>query len=273
MNEYFLLGNKKFVPEVKAWQPITQLPNGIHKFINHDDIANDFKGQRIRAPEVWPLYWVEYTDLTHDWQWYWFRVGLVHPYTGYEHWDEMRLELWQRVMLFSEWSSLTHGAKAFTNNTGTDIYKDYINVKNMSKSLPKQGAITCCGNIVRVIGNPTFRGTPIETLDGTKPPPPIEKVNRLTRPDLIFCAVNIPGIKIGGVEYPIMVGDRVVADPFPNVTDLPLHKSIDTLVPLRTNGNKSDLRYTRDGVNYARNYITTSRLVPTSGVVPHPYVP
>jgi len=251
---------------------------GIYKFIQHDDLAKDIKGQRIRAPEVWPLYWVEYTDLTEAWQWYWFRVGLVHPYTGYKHWDETLLESWERDRLCSEWGSLTHGAKAFTNNYGTELYKDYINQENLNKALPRQGAITCCGNIHRIIGGSTLKGTPIETLDGRYPPPPIEKVNRLTRPDLIFCAVNIPGLKVSGVEYPLIVSNginqgRVKADPFPNIWGIPTSKSVDTLIPLRTNGNKSDYTYERDGVHYARNYITTSRLVSFSeSVVPTPYV-
>jgi hypothetical protein len=251
---------------------------GNYKFIQHDDLANDDKGQRIRAPEVWPLYWVEYTDLTCEWQWFWFRAGLVHPYTGYKHWDETLLESWELERLMSEWGSLTHGAKAFTNNLGTDVFKDCINQKNLNKGLPKQGAITCCGNFVRVMGNSTSKGTPIETLDGSFPPPPIEKINRLTRPDLLFCATNVPGIKVAGVEYPLIVtsGDnygRIKVDPFPNIWEIPNSKSMDTLVPLRTNGNKSDLRYERDGVRYARNYIRTSRLVNIQGkVVPTPYV-
>lgn len=254
------------------------LPSGgSYKFIQHDDLAKDEKGQRIRAPEVYPLYLVEYTKLTEAWQWFWFRVGLVHPYTGYQHWDETRLTIPELDRLKQEWKSLTHAAKAFTNNFGTDNCHDYINGNDLP-GLPEQGAITCCGNIVRVIGEPTHKGTPIETLDGTKPPPPIEKVNRITRPDLIFCATNVPGVKISGIEYPLIVDSgvnkgRVKVDPFPNLADIHTSLSDDSCVPLRTNGNKSDRTYTRDGVYYAVNYIKTSRLVPIEGNhVPIPYV-
>lgn len=256
-------------------------PSGNFAFLQHDDLADDWKGQRIRAPEVWPFYWVEYTELTEEWQWYWFRVGLVHPYTGYRHWNEKLLADWEFKLLQSEWSSLTHGAKAFTNNFGTEKYRDYINDENQGMDNPMQGAITCCGNLFRVIGDRIARGTPIETLDGRYPPPPIEKVNRLTRPDLIFCAVNIPGKKVAGVEVPLIVESgpnkgRIKADPFPNLWDHPSSKSKDTLVPLRTNGAKSDYTYERDGVHYARNYISRAsikRLFPWNlRIVPDPYV-
>lgn len=270
--------------QIKVTRKSSQLtlPAGAsYVFLQHDDLADDWKGQRIRAPEVWPLYWVEYTELDSAWQWYWFRVGLVHPYTGFLHWDETRLADWEVELLKREWRSLTHQAKAFTNNFGTDNCADYVSRSNLSKQNPLQGAITCCGNVFRVAGDNTARGTPIETLDGRFSPPPIEKVNRLTRPDLIFCAVNIPGYTIGGQEFPRLVDSglnygRVKADPFPNLWDHSSSKSDDTLVPLRTNGAKSDKTYIRDGVHYAVNYISrasSKRLFPwNERVVPTPYV-
>jgi hypothetical protein len=259
-------GGRVYVPKPSGG---IALPPGQYARILHDDEANDGKF-RIRAPEVWPLYWVEYTELTQAWQWFFFRVGLVHPYTGYKHWDETKLTASELEMLKREWRSLTHGAKAFTNNAGTELYRDYISGKNMGAGLPAQGAITCCGNIVKIVGNATFKGTPIETLDGTKPPPPIEKVNRIATPWLVFCAVNIPGYVEGGKEFPQYVTvdgkKRVKADPFPNL------EPKDTCVPLRSNGNKTGNRYTRDGINLCVNYIRSSRLARVTSV-PRPYVP
>lgn len=269
--------------KVTRKSPQLLLPTGAeYVFLQHDDLADDWKGQRIRAPEVWPLYWVEYTELDEEWQWYWFRVGIVHPYTGYKHWDETLLEDWELDRLKLAWKALTHAAKAFTNNFGTDNCKDYIRRVNLSVSCsPQQGAITCCGNVFRRIGDDTARGTPIETFDGRFPPPPIEKVNRLTRPDLLGCSVNIPGYVQNGKEFPLIIPSginrgRVKADPFPNLADIPSSKSDDMLVPLRTNGGKSDYTYERDGVHYARNYISRAsdkRLIPwNERVVPTPYV-
>src|SRR3990167_6819824 len=236
------------------------LPAGEFARVLHDDEAMDDKGQRIRAPEVWPLYEVSYTPLTEAWQWFWFRQ-LIHSYTGFRHWDETLLTQAELDTLKGKWRSLTKGTEAFTNNHGTETYRDYISNRNLGAGLPSQGAITCCGNVVKIVGGATAKGTPIWTLDGTKPPPPIERVNRLTTPWLIFCAVNIPGYVENRVEYPLYVTvngvRRVKADPFPQLETF----GRDTLVQLRSNGNKTGITYQRDGINYAVNFIKSSRLV------------
>lgn len=271
------------------------LPDGgKYKRILHDQESDDGK-DRIGVPEVWPLYISSYTDLTEAWQWFWFRVGLVHPYTGFAHWDETKLTREEQDMLKREWRSLTHGAKAFTNNAGTELYRDYISRRNLTASLPKQGDITTCGNIVRVIGDTTRWGVPVETLDGSKPPPPIELVNRLTRPDLIFAATNVAADKSLGAGkwrpvYFFRDGIRYErVDPFPNLQDY----GKDTLVPLRSNGKKAEelrkkgvvsiagtysrIEHDSNGrehiINYAVNYIDAHRVVEIhDNYVPVPYV-
>jgi len=267
---------------------------GNYRAVIHDQFSDDGK-DRIGMPEVWPLWLSSYSELTEAWQWYWFRVGLVHPFTGYETWDETELLSTDLDRLKAEWRSLTHSAKALTNNAGTDTARDYISHRNLSSGdLPKQGDITFCGNVVRILGDSTGRGTPIETLDGSYPPPSIEVVNRLTRPDLLFAATNVAADKSlgagkwkpiyflrGGIRY-----ERV--DPFPNVSDVPGHKSVDTLASLRTNGRKASsvlgnsaqysreysmLNGTKVTVRFAKNYIDTHRLATIDGnFVPTPYV-
>lgn len=44
------------------------------------------------------------------------------------------------------WGGVTHSAKAFTNKTGTDVYKDYIRGLNMDKEEARQENIVCTGN-------------------------------------------------------------------------------------------------------------------------------
>ena len=249
------------------------LPSGNYARILHDDEANDGK-VRIGMPEVIPLYIVEYTDLTEARQWFWFRQ-LVHSYTGWQSWNENNLSLTELEALKREWRSLTHQGKAFTNNLGTDNSKDYVSRKNLSLSqLPKQGAIYCAGNIVRVLGEATSRGIPIETLDGTKPPPPINLVNRLLTPWVVFCATNVAAEKSGGYGNwkPIFTpSGRYRVDPFPNLTDIPTSKGVDVPVPIFSNGNKTGERYQRDGVNYCVNWIPARRLERV-GELPSPYV-
>lgn len=252
------------------------LPEGMtFKRILHDDEANDGK-VRIGMPEVLPLWIVEYTDLTPARQWFWFRQ-IIHGFTGYEHWDEKKLSAFDLESLKREWRSITHERKAFTNNLGTDNCKDYISGKNLNLScIPKQGAIYTAGNIVRVLGPATNRGVPIETLDGRKPPPPIEKVNRLLTPWLVFCATNVAANKPRphpDTWTPIFTpSGRYRIDPFPNMTDIPTHKGRDVLVPIFSNGNKTEETYTRDGVSYAVNWIPERRLSDRVYTLPNPYV-
>lgn len=269
------------------------LPSGNIKVVIHDQFSSDDKN-RLGQPEVWPLYLSSYTDLTKDWQWFWFRTGLVHPFTGYETWDETKLTWNDLMRLKSEWASLTHQAKAFTNNFGTDNGKDYINNKNMNLQTPKQGDILACGNIVLATGSATNQGTPIETFDGTYGPPPIELFNRLLHPELFFSATNVAADKSLGANKwrPIYFWKEGIryecVDPFPNVWGVPNSKGIDTIVPLRSNGRKArtlwggSAQYSREYtlqngskvvVHFSRNYIDSHRLDDVEGIyVPSPYV-
>lgn len=243
--------NLRYIPE--------PAPLPVYHRVLHDQEAKDGKW-RVGYPEVWPLHLSRYCDLTEAWQRYWFAL-LIHSYTRFTHWDETRLTKAEMTMLKGKWASLTKSTEAFTNFQGTNKYEDYIRNVNMGTGLPGQEPIICCGNVARALGEPVRLSgvlkTPIETLDGSKPPPPIERVNRLTTPWLIFCATNAsPGYLPDG---------RQRVDPFPQLAPR------DTLVPLRTHGADAD-RYARDGVNCAVNYITTSRLRAVVGV-PSPYVP
>lgn len=260
MSEYFLLGGRKFVP-------VGSLPPGQYARVLHDQEAADGL-QRIGMPEVFPLHLARYCDLSEVWQRYWFAL-LIHSYTHWTHSDVSRLTRTELDMLKSRWRSLTKSSEAFTNFKGTNEYRDYITPNNLP-GLPGQEPLVCCGNIVKVLGAPVRLAgewkTPIETLRGDVPPPPTEKVNRVTTPWLIFLATNVAADKSLGVGKwkPIVLSDgRYRVDPFPQLPDVP--------VPLRTNGREAET-YTRDGVQYAKNFIKTSRLVPVTEV-PRVYVP
>lgn len=239
------------------------LPAGTMHQVLHDHEANDGK-QRYGMPEVWPLYLARYCDLTEEWQRFWFKQ-LIHSYTGFTHWDEKKLTKAELDWLKGKWAGITKSSEAFTNFKGTDQCHDFIRGMNTSAELPGQEPLTCCGNIVKVMGGPVRMGgktlIKIETLDGNKPPPAIEKINRLTAPHVIFCATNVSRI--------IFPDGKRRIDPFPQLAP---H---DVLVPLRTNGKEAET-YVRDGVNYATNYILASRLkaLPKgSTMVPRPYYP
>lgn len=260
----------------KATKPAgIPLPAGNFARVLHDDEATDGR-QRIGMPETQPLYYVDFSPMTEQWQWFWFRQ-MIYLFTNFVHWDEKRLPKAELDRLKAEWRSLTHGKKAFNNNHGTNEAQadgsdggiDYISGRHNAGRQAKQASLITCGNVVRVLGSRTAKGVPIETLDGLKPPPPIEKVNRLTTPWLIFAATNVPADKSDPKNWkPIYTASgRIRVDPFPNLAPK------DTPVPLLSNSNKTGGRYTRDGISLVVNWIKSDRLTPiTDGFLPSPYV-
>lgn len=246
------------------------LPPGNIQQIKQDYEAKDGL-QRVGYPGVYPLYLSQYCDLTEDWQWFWFRQ-LIHSFTGFAHWDEDRLSRAVLDMLKGKWKSLTKATEAFTNFRGTNNNRDHIN-NNGLDGVAGQEPLDCCGNIIKVLSGPYRLGgktlMKVETLDGNRPPPPIEKINRLTAPHVIKCATNVAAWKDArNNRFPFVLPDGSYrVDPFPQLAPR------DTLFSLRTNG-KEAVTYQRDGVWYAENYITASRLKPVTGaVVPSPYHP
>jgi hypothetical protein len=262
------------------------LPSGDLMQVMHDYRADDGL-IRIGMPSVLSMYLNQYTQLTEAWQWFWFR-HLLHAYTDYAHWDSARLSPAELDMLKARWRSLTKHSEAFTNFKGTDLFHDYIS-PNKLPGLPGQEPLTCTGNIHKVLGDKIrFAGemyTPIETLDGTQPPPSITLINRLTRPDLIPCATNVAADKSNRTAWTVvsLADGTWRVDPFPQLSPKP------TPFVLRTNGKEADdlkarLRdkdipapagtYIRDGIHYAVNYIRSNRLQSFAGtVVPNPYNP
>ena len=243
------------------------LPPGKFARILQDDEAKDGL-QRIGMPAVFPLHLARYCSLTESWQRYWFAL-LIHAYTGWTHYDPARLTRTELEQLRGKWRSLTKSSEAFTNFKGTNEYRDYITPNNLP-GLPGQEPLTCCGNVVKVLGEPVRLAgewkTPIETLRGDVPPPPIEKINYLTAPHLIFLATNVAADKSAGAGRwkPIVLPDgRYRVDPFPQLPNVP--------VPLRTHGREAET-YQRDGMSCAVNYIKTSRLEAVT-VLASPYVP
>jgi|SRR5688572_21060541 len=227
--------------------------------VKHDFEAKDDRW-RIGMPAVFPLYFSKYCDLTKEWQEFWF-AQLIYEYTGRVHWDKSILSKVELEMLKGKWRSLTKSSEAFTNFRGTNNNKDYI-TPNYIIGMAGQEPLICTGAVVKVLG-PEKRlsgeyKTPIETLDGNRPPPDVSKVNRLKTPHLIFAATNNPADKTDPKNWKrIQLPDgRYRVDPFPHLATF----KKDTPVPLRTNGKETET-YSRDGVHYAINFIRTSRLI------------
>jgi hypothetical protein len=230
--------------------------------VKHDYEARDDRW-RIGMPAVFPLYYSKYCSLTEEWQWFWFRQ-LVYCYTNFYHWDENRLSKTELDILKGKWRSLTKSIEEFTNFKGTNENKDYITPNHLS-GIAGQEPLICTGAIVKILGAAKRLSgeykTPIETLDGTKSPPDISKVNRKKTPHLIFAATNNPADKSNPKDWKaIRLPDgRYRVDPFPQLQSF----GKDTPVPLRTDGRETET-YSKDNVHYAVNYIRTSRLISTN---------
>src|SRR3990172_4518270 len=54
----------------------------------------------------------------------------------------------------SRYCDLTKATEAFTNKKGTETFEDYIRGVNMGTGLPGQEPLICCGNMVKVLGEP-----------------------------------------------------------------------------------------------------------------------
>ena len=245
------------------------LPAGEFAQVLHDDEAMDDK-QRLGMPEVYPLALSQPCIMTEAWQRYQYRL-LMQGYRG--TWDETKLTAAEVVTVKTAFKKVYKQSIAFCNFAGFDNAANYIAGTNLNLAPPKQEPLTCCGNVVKVLGPSERRAgvwvTPIETLRGDVPPPDIARINRLTHPWLVFAATNVAAFKPSpnpDTWQHIIVEGRWKVDPFPQLGGR------DVLVPLRTNGREADT-YQRDGVWYAANYIRSSRLVPVTGSVPSPYVP
>jgi len=192
--------------------PPVSLPStpdlSIYRQVKHDFEMKDVEGekQRLQLPETVKTYDDHFVSLTSAWQWYWFRL-LIHSWTSWQTWDEHDLNREQLAYMKSRWRSLTLGWRALTNHHGTDLYADYITSANLDMSPAAIETLSFGGNVLHILGEETKGGVvyqKIEMLDGTRYPPDIAVVNRLTRPDLIGVVTNVSS-------------NPLVVDPFPQL--------------------------------------------------------
>lgn len=285
--DVFIITEIKMVKNVEPGLP---LPDGVFRKVAHDFEANDGL-IRVGMPSVLSMYLNKYSELTEAWQWFWFRQ-MVHAYTRYVHWDEKKLSSTELGILKAKWRSLTKTSEAFTNFKGTDRYKDYVTPNKLTTGNPGQEPLACTGNVVKILTDQEIRFAgqnwiAVETLDGSLPPPPIDLVNHLTRPDLVPCATNVPANKPSNNSdtwtLMYLADGTWKIDPFPQLAPG------NTPFPLRTNGKEANnlkvlLRdkgnnypagtYEKGGIKLAVNYIRSVRLkLLQGGVVPSPYNP
>jgi hypothetical protein len=121
------------------------------------------------------------------------------------------------------WTAIYHNNLWITNDQGygeaSDPRANFVTGEDMTAELPRVEALTCGGNVLRVLGE-TAAGYVIETLDWTAPAPSLEWIE--ARPWLVTTAVNMgrdgtprrfemgsqPNGFIPGVRHPLLADPR-----------------------------------------------------------------
>jgi hypothetical protein len=147
-----------------------------------------------------------YTDLTREWQFFWFGLCCKVFYGRY-HQELTKAEYrW----LAPRWTSLGATKTAFTNFHGVDKFRNYVLDANREvEEDPKIYTLVCggaslAGALVPIQdGNQTRWMLKVEHFDGTQAPPPVETIDPYTDPRVFF-ATTIRGKRIKH-EYEVIV--------------------------------------------------------------------
>lgn len=115
--------------------------------------AEEYKWQKcyhvsIGVPEIYQLHPNEWCLMTSYLQ-HWYFEALCHHVYGYYPLTGALL-----AEAKFQWAKLLDDGRAFTNNTGTDTHRDYINGTNMTAPLMEWEPLVTGGNTVEVTGEP-----------------------------------------------------------------------------------------------------------------------
>ena len=188
-----------------AKPPVVTLPPGkILAYVLHDQETafynftprsivnpNDKLQNDVGYPEIVPLLFRDYVDLTEAWQWFWFDQLML---SMFGHTDLNLLAQVEQDFIKNAWRGLTKGYTAFCNGKGTNDAHDYIN-NNTLDGFPGLSQLSCGGNVVELLdanlvtryGQYYYK---VKVLDGTKPPPLSKDVNHATAPQVVNVATN-----------------------------------------------------------------------------------
>jgi hypothetical protein len=155
--------------------------------------------------------------------------------------------------LKAKWASYMWSGRAFTNNFGSDRYRDVINKTHLDMPYMKMEELACGGNVVEYLGDEIVRANKygekvpwlkVRTLDINNKPPTLEQYTRQSHPELIHIATNASIIKLPDGTWRV--------DPFPQLGGL------DTPYPFQSRGG-----YT---------YIEKKKLIKLdNSIIPLPY--
>lgn len=240
-----------------------QLADMVGSSVWTDDINRDGKNRwyprQIGNPETvaTPIK-EERTVMTEAWQWYHFNNMLL---AACGHYDFKRLSAADQEATKQAWGSAMAGNRVITNNTGPDhnnkddtiFFRDYVRNLYTDQSPFRYMSLLMGGNIYNWTGNTkTFAKFgecyEVESLNGSQPPPDIEKVNIFTAPQYFSYAT-------------ICRYNATLANPWSHVIPFPQFEP--------WNAHTILLNVSPYGVNW----LPKNRAVPWDDPAPNPYNP
>jgi hypothetical protein len=227
----------------------------LHDYQLEGVFDNDFKyrtyPKKKAVPETVTTFRKDkFVPLTPDWQWFWYR-NLI--YCAFGHFDETQLNKKETEDMHIAWLWLTKGTEMVTNRHGPETHWEVITGQTQNEGMEfiAHDGLLAGGNIIKITGEKVRKGGqvlyPFESLDGNSPPPDINEVNLVTRPDLFHRATICHYEEFNDGTYRV--------DPFPQLE--------------KYNAHTAFLNISSD-----QNYVPANRIVfLDSYETPNPYNP
>ena len=185
---------------------------------DHDKSYRTFPKKKARPETVKTYRKDKFVPLSPEWQWFWYR-NLI--YCAFGHFDETKLNKEQTEDMKNAWLWLVKGTEMVTNRHGPETHWEVITgqSKNKGQDYIAHDGLLAGGNIIRITGEQIRKGGqtlyPFESLDGSQPPPEINEVNVVTRPDLLQRATISHFEQLEDGTYRV--------DPFPQLAKYKAH--------------------------------------------------
>ena len=220
--------NLTYVPE-----PVIGLPPPVSRplyFVLRDWERADFTGTitRPNLPMVFRCGELDnssnghYSDLNSEWQF--FLMDLLSlSYYGKPHTKLTKLE---RAYMAKRTTAVYASARAFSNNKGLDLFRNYLLGERLTEGLPSIYTLVCGGASLageKKINTKGVSMLKVDYFDGNGSPPPIETININTDPRIFFATTITSTIKNEGYavyRFPNLDGKDV---PIPIIASQPIY--------------------------------------------------
>jgi hypothetical protein len=184
----------------------------------HDHKYRSFPKKKAVPETVTTFRKEKFVPLNEEWQWFWYR-NLI--YCAFGHFDETKLTEAETKDMHKAWLWITKGTEVVTNRHGPETHWEVITgqSENVGLDFIAHDGLLAGGNIIKITGEKVRKAGqmmyPFESLDGSKPPPDINDVNVVTRPDLLQRATIC--------HFEQFPNETFRVDPFPQLGEYNAH--------------------------------------------------